>query len=120
MDTVRAEPGQKESFVRKRERVRERKAWMWSEGGGRDRISKPECNGLRSSCIVVLRVRVLFFTYSSAADWNIDTHVGAGMPDGLFSYQKIPILKHFGRRLNGLLLRFPQFWYVFPRKIWQP
>jgi hypothetical protein len=50
-----------------------------------------------------------------------------GLPDGLFSNQK----SKFGLFLEGLamedvsifyghLVYFPPFWYVVPRKIWQP
>jgi hypothetical protein len=74
---------------------------------------------------------------------------GAGLPDGIFSKPKIPILVISGRSCNGRywyiygrLVHFPaiwyilcpftcymlwsfgahfsSFWYVAPRKIWQP
>jgi hypothetical protein len=56
---------------------------------------------------------------------------GAGLPDSTFSYQK----SQFGYILEGLGIEnvgtfmvilwsfgicFPSFWYIVPRKIWQP
>jgi hypothetical protein len=51
-------------------------------------------------------------TYTSAKEKIVFFRFQAGLPDGLFSNQKIPIWVNFGGSSNGMLVYFMAIWSI--------
>jgi hypothetical protein len=68
--------------------------------------------------ILISATEVDFELNEKTAKWKLERKIcKAWLTDGLFSNQK----SQFGKNFQGLgLENVPPFWYVAPRKIWQP